>query len=89
MYNSMKDIDILLQTKNDIRDALTEEKYFTHDGVEYILPEVNIDGGMTEYADIIRNEYNTLNGYDMSWIYDEVESFRCNLLVWNELNIRV
>lgn len=65
-------IETLIKTKNDIKSAILE-----------VDPSVNIQGGMTTYADIIRNEYNIIIGYDMSWIYDEEEAARCINLVWN------
>ena len=65
-------IETLIDTKNDIKAAILE-----------VDPSVKITGGMTTYADIIRNEYNVVTGYDMSWIYDEEEAARCNQLVWN------
>lgn len=80
----MSNIETLQNTKGDIKNVLSSTgKPFVYNGMEFFAPLVTLTGGMVTYPDVIRNKYNVLIGYDMSWIYDENESMRCNLFVWN------
>lgn len=79
----MEPINKLQEVKYDIKDVLSETKTTIIHGFEINTIPVTFTSGMSCYASIIRNEYNKLNGVDLSWIYDSLEEARCNYLLYN------
>ena len=65
----MESLNELVETKHAIRAELEKDEV-EYKGYVFPFIETDLNGGLTVYADAIRN-YGDIQGYDFSWIYDE------------------